>query len=220
MVCAPASSYAGPDGARVELAGSCTDLAGNIGGAVYGLSYDSTGPVVAADTSRAPDAGGWFNRPVSVSFTGTDALSGGVVCDAPIAYAGPDDGSARAAGGCTDAAGNSARAVNTFRYDATAPVVSAAASRPADSNGWYNAPLSVSFSGDDATSGSVVCDAAKSYAGPDNARGELAGSCTDLAGNVGSAIYGFSYDATAPVVSGAASRPADSNGWYNAPLSV
>src|SRR5256885_13168804 len=47
-----------------------------------------------------------------------------------------------------------------------------------------------------------------------------AGTCTDKAGNAGSATSQIKYDATPPVVSPAPSRPPDSNGWYNHGLTI
>ena len=78
-----------------------------------------------------------------------------------------------------------------MKRDATAPVVTAAADRPADHNGWYNHALTVTFTGTDATSGIASCDAAKSYGGPDTAATTVSGSCTDQAGNTSSGAKSF-----------------------------
>ncbi len=45
---------AGPDAAGVVLAGSCQDFAGNVGGASFGLNYDSTAPA-APDVTAVPN---------------------------------------------------------------------------------------------------------------------------------------------------------------------
>ena len=52
------------------------------------------------------------------------------------------------------------------RLDKTAPAVSTVLERPADANGWYNRPLTVAFTGTDATSGIATCTSGR-YAGPD-----------------------------------------------------
>jgi hypothetical protein len=83
--------------------------------------------------------------------------------------------------------------------DKTAPAVSGAASRPPDVNGWYNHPLTVSFSGSDGTSGVAGCSSA-AYGGPDNGNAAVSGTCTDNAGNVGTAAFSFKYDATPPTL--------------------
>src|SRR4029453_9542251 len=102
-----------------------------------------------------------------------------------------------------------------FKYDATPPAATASASRAADSNGWYNHALTVSFSATDATAGLAGCSAPAGYSGPDNGNTSVGGSCTDKAGNVTTASLPFKYDATSPTATASASRAADSNGWYN-----
>ena len=91
--------------------------------------------------------------------------------------------------------------------DATPPAVTATPARVADSNGWYNKPVGVSFSGTDATSGVANCSAS-TYAGPDSASAQVSGTCTDAAGNVGSATLGLAYDATPPQLLKLSSKPA------------
>ena len=78
-------------------------------------------------------------------------------------------------------------------------MAAAAAERAADANGWYNRPLTVSSSGTDATSGMASCSSAR-YAGPDNARAAVVGSCADIAGNVTTTSFPFKYDSTAPSI--------------------
>ena len=85
----------------------------------------------------------------------------------------------------------------TIKIDRTAPTVRGAPSRPPDANGWYNHPLSVSFSGSDPTSGVASCSSA-SYGGPDNPAASIPGACTDSAGNTGRTAVPLKYDATPP----------------------
>jgi hypothetical protein len=85
----------------------------------------------------------------------------------------------------------------TIAIDKAPPTARGAASRPADANGWYNHPLTVGFSGSDATSGVASCSSTP-YNGPDNPAASVAGSCTDYAGNTGRASLSFKYDATPP----------------------
>jgi hypothetical protein len=114
-------SYSGPDSASAAVAATCTDKAGNTSGAAtLSLKYDATPPSVTAKADRAPSAG-WYRKPVTVSFAGADGGSGIAACTAPARYAGPDGEAASVKGACTDAAGNSAEAAHTFKYDATAP---------------------------------------------------------------------------------------------------
>ena len=117
-------SYSGGDGAAVAVSGTCSDAAGNTSApASFAFKYDATPPTVSPSVDRPPDGKGWYRKPVTVSFAGTDATSGIAACTAPTRYAGPDLPQAAVVGSCRDAAGNSADAGRTFQYDATAPVL-------------------------------------------------------------------------------------------------
>jgi hypothetical protein len=94
----------------------------------------------------------------------------------------------------------------TFKIDKTVPSVTMLLERQADANGWYNRPLSVSFTGTDATSGISICTSGR-YAGPDNPAAVLSGSCSDHAGNLAPSSFAFQYDATAPTLSSMSVRP-------------
>jgi hypothetical protein len=84
-----------------------------------------------------------------------------------------------------------------IKLDKTAPAVATVLERQADANGWYNHPLTVAFSGTDATSGLWTCTSV-TYTGPDSAAAVASGSCSDVAGNSAPASFPFKYDATAP----------------------
>jgi hypothetical protein len=93
----------------------------------------------------------------------------------------------------------------TFKVDKTAPGVSATLERPADANGWYNHPLTVSWTGIDATSQIESCASVR-YAGPDNAAAIVSGLCRDRAGNSSGSSVTFKYDTTPPTVFGVIAR--------------
>ena len=160
-------------------------------------------------TDRPPDGEGWFNHPVGVTFTGTDAASGIAGCTA-LTYAGPDAGAAPLSGTCRDAAGHvSAPFAGTLRYDDTSPRITAARpERPPDHAGWYTRPVSFSFTATDALSGAVPCPPT-TFSGPDGALGRVVGACADRAGNVATRAYALRYDATAPRLSGLGAEPGD-----------
>jgi large repetitive protein len=218
--CDPQESYSSPDSATASLTGTCLDKAGNVTGTSFGFKFDSTAPQATATPSRTPDTNGWFNHTLTVTFAATDATAGLEGCEPAKSYAGPDSAAATVAGACSDKAGNVDSAVLPLKYDATAPQVGAAASRPPNANGWYKAPLSVSFSGTDGTAGIDSCDGQKAYSGPDNAAATVTGSCRDKAGNSAGTSFALKYDATAPQVTATPGRAANANGWYNAPLAV
>ena len=183
---------------------SCTVKYGTlIFGNTVTLRRDATPPQVTGSAlERGPDADGWYNRPVTVTFSGTDATSGLASCDRP-AYSGPDAASLQLSGTCRDVAGNtSPAAAVALKYDATPPAVSAAPDRAPDAKGWYRRALTVKFSGADSVSGVASCAAPARYAGPDRKDVSLVGSCRDVAGNVSAEQrFVLNYDATAPKLS-------------------
>jgi hypothetical protein len=197
--CSAADSYSGPDTSAGSLSGSCTDNAGNSASASYSFNYDATAPSVTVSADRPADANGWYNHPVTFNATGTDTTSGIDSCQAPVGYSGPDDTSGSVSRTCTDNAGNTASGTLAFKYDATAPSVTTSLARPADHNGWYNAPVDITAAGTDATSGIDSCQNS-AYSGPDSATASATRSCTDLAGNTAADSVAFKYDATAPTL--------------------
>ena len=215
--CSPDATYGGPDTSGTTVAGTCRDVAGNTAPATLPLKYDETAPQ-SSPAARPPDANGWHNHAVTVTFQGIDGTSGVATCT-QTTYSGPDDPSVALSGTCVDQAGNqSPSALFTTKYDETPPQATATASRPADVNGWHNHALTVSYAGSDATSGLASCDPTESYAGPDTASATISGACRDLAGNVAPRSVVVKYDATAPQVTMTPARAANAAGWYNAPL--
>lgn len=86
------------------------------------LKIDATPPSITARLSRKPDFHGWYNHPVEIRWSGTDATSGVASCNAKT-YRGPDSGAAAVSGGCVDRAGNSAVSEVGLAYDATPPAL-------------------------------------------------------------------------------------------------
>jgi hypothetical protein len=118
------ASYSGPDTDRATVNGSCTDNAGNTGRADIQLKYDATAPTVEAKPDRGPDSNGWYNHALTVSFLGTDPLSGVDSCGAPVQYSGPDTAKTSVAGTCKDKAANTSAPVGyDLRYDTKPPVL-------------------------------------------------------------------------------------------------
>jgi hypothetical protein len=97
------------------------------GGTAYsGVAFkrDATAPTASASVSPDPNVNGWNNTDVTVSFSGTDNMSGVASCDAPVVLSGEGTNQS-ASGTCTDMAGNlSATATaSNINIDKTAPDV-------------------------------------------------------------------------------------------------
>jgi len=110
----------------ITLNATCKDRAGNTGNASYMVKVDKTAPTANASASPGPNANGWNNTNVTVSFSGSDSLSGVDFCSAPVVLSAEGAGQS-ASGTCTDKAGNvSAPATASgINIDKTAPTFGA-----------------------------------------------------------------------------------------------
>jgi hypothetical protein len=109
---------------------------------VFDVRIDKTPPTASGHPARPPDANGWYNHPVAVSFAGSDATSGLAECSSAT-YSGPDNGGASVAGACTDNAGNVGRATYGLAYDATPPTLAKVTAKHGDRSvllGWTASP--------------------------------------------------------------------------------
>jgi hypothetical protein len=175
------------------------------------IKLDKTPPTVTgAGAMRAADVNGWYNHPVRLAVTATDATSGLADCPRVVRFAGPDSAAPLLAGICTDVAGNRSPPFTLgLKYDATDPLVTGAIpERPPDHAGWFSSAIRFHFSGADATSGVAQCGSA-SYAGPDTAAASILGTCEDQAGNVSRRAFTVMFDATPPRISGLTATPGD-----------
>ena len=183
----------------------------------FALTSDDTPPVVTYSIAGIVGTNGWYRGSangnfVVVHWSATDpdsmiiSTSG---CEPAVQINGPNGGTTRTCS-ATSLGGTTTVTTKVIKIDATPPVVTATAARVPDSNGWYKSPVKVSFSGTDATSGVAVAScSATTYSGPDNAAAQVAGSCTDVAGNVGKGKLTLAYDATPPQLLKLSSKPAN-----------
>jgi hypothetical protein len=103
------------------VSGTAVDKVGNTNTDSVTVKIDKTAPVVTASIDRPADSSGWYNHALTVSAQGTDALSGGVTCESPVTYMGPDAASKSISRSCTDAAGNTGSDSVSFKFDSTGP---------------------------------------------------------------------------------------------------
>ena len=82
---------AGRTPARHRVAGTCRDKAGNTAPGDVLAKYDATPPTVAAATpDRQPDANGWYNHGLTVTFTRhRRGLRASHACDAAASMTSP-----------------------------------------------------------------------------------------------------------------------------------
>ena len=208
------------EGADQSATGTCQDTSGNTASDTQtGINIDKTAPTASA--SRTPDANanGWNNTDVTVSFSGTDALSGIDFCDADVVLS-AEGADQSASGACTDKAGNVSdpATISGINIDKTAPTISAAVSPARPAGGWWNiasgAPTA-SFTCNDTLSGlDGNCPADHTFG--EGADQSYSQTVYDKAGNSASAgISDIDVDLTAPTISAAVSPARPASGWWN-----
>jgi hypothetical protein len=122
--CLPAITVPGPEPGKTfscyakNAANERTDVTTSL------IKVDADPPTgVQLQVTRAPDHNGWYNHPLPVTFSGSDATSGIAACP-PLTYSGPEGAGVPVTGGCTDKAGNATPTRVVINYDATAPTLS------------------------------------------------------------------------------------------------
>ena len=193
VVAASVSQTVSTEGANQSAGGTCEDRAGNTAGDEQaGINIDKTAPTVAASASPGPNANGWNNSDVTVSFSGSDALSGIDFCSDAVVLSSEGAGQS-ASGTCTDDAGNASPSATAsgISIDKTAPNV-ALVGGPAEGGSYYFGSVP----------GAPTCSASDGLAGLDGScavsgYGTSVGShivtvdATDKAGNSASASNSY-----------------------------
>jgi hypothetical protein len=150
--------------------------------------------------SPAANANGWHNANVTVSFSGSDGLSGIDVCSANVVLTAEGAGQS-GSGTCTDKAGNvsTSATASDINIDKTVPGITLVSVLPvANAHGWRNVDVTATWSCSDTLSG-VVSATAQQTMTTEGANQSASATCTDKAGNVTSDTQtGISIDKTAP----------------------
>jgi hypothetical protein len=211
---------------------TCQDAGGKIGRRSFVVQIDQTPPTIISTTAVDPLV--WHNSPVAVSFTCYDDGAGfygsGIATNTVAAETVTTEGagqSVTSTGACGDQAGNSASplTVGGINIDLTKPVLTGRASPAANSSGWNNTDVTVTFTCDDYLSG-VQTHIRLEIALSGEGAGQSATSldlCTDQAGNRAdpATVTGINIDKTPPLnAAGAPGRVPDRNGWYNQAVEV
>ncbi|HET7694175.1 MAG TPA: PKD domain-containing protein [Vicinamibacterales bacterium] len=189
----PAPVHVDTEGAGQAFSGQARDNAGNAASVTTTINVDKTAPSIVA----AASATGWTSGDVTVTFTCSDALSGIAGCPDPVVVS--SGGAREISGTAIDKAGNLASASVQVMIDRTAPSVVAAPDRAANANGWYNAPVTVGFTCNDAESGVASCPAPVQLTA-EGAAVDAGGTAADHAGNQAAASLVLRIDRTAPTI--------------------
>ncbi len=192
--------------------GSCINDAGLSTSASVTVKLDGTGPVVSAgDPSGDAGANGWFTGPVTVAFTGADALSGPASQVHSVTSIGEGAAVAVSSPAFTDVASNTTAAgalTPTFMIDLTDPT--AAFDGSIGSVYFGVVPAAPTCTATDALSGPAGCV----VTGYSTAVGThtLTATATDLASRTGTAMQTYTVQ---PWTFSGFYQPVDMNGVVN-----
>lgn len=177
------------EGAGQSLTGRCLDRAANEAtGVQSGLSLDKTAPSVAAGAQPPPNAAGWNNSDVTVTFEAVDRLSGVVGASTASVILTTEGVNLGAAQTFADRAGNeTTTTIGGIKLDKTPPVVACVA---APGSLWPAnhtlAPVAVDLTFTDALSrAAAYALVAAASSEPDNGLGD-----GDTAGDVSGFVVG------------------------------
>jgi RHS repeat-associated protein len=163
------------------------------------VGVDNDPPTITAIASPAPNAAGWNNSNVTVTFSCSDATSAVASCPGPQTVT-TEGAKQIISGTATDAAGNSATTSITLNIDKTPPTITAALSPAANAAGWNNSNVTVSFTCSDSLSGVANCPALTTVT-TEGASQAVSGTATDVAGNTASTSVTVKLDKTPPTIS-------------------
>ena len=121
------------------------------------VKIDKTLPAIAVRRSVPANTDGWNNTDVTVSYTCSDALSGVESCTPPATV--NQEGAGQIANGfASDRAGNVVYALSgPINIDKTPPTITGSATPAANSRGWNNTDVTVTWTCGDALSGVGAC---------------------------------------------------------------
>jgi hypothetical protein len=188
---------------------------------------DDTPPIVTYSIDGIAGTNKWYRGSthgnfIVVRWSVSDPESGvfGTIgCDPAVQIPGPNTGTTRTCQASSDG-GTTTITTKLLKIDADPPATAALTNRPPNGAGWYRTPLTINWSGTDATSGIAGCRPTLNYAGPDTTGTSVVGNCTDDAGNTSSADISFKYDSTPPVTDAASAPAPNAAGWFRSPLSI
>ena len=199
---APVSLHGGSDWFGALVVGTLDDSGG------VAIHYDrslAVPPTIKGAAVPVPNAAGWNNSNVTVSFTCSDPVFGIVFCTPPVQVT-TEGANQVVTGTAVNQAGFSASTSVTLNIDKTLPLISAATAPSPNAAGWNNANVTVTFNCADATSGVDGCPV--SVVVSTEGAGQVAsGTVKDKAGNSATASATVNLDKTPPVLS--ISSPAD-----------
>ena len=186
------------EGAAQVIRGLAHDRAGNSAEATATVSLDLSAPTITATLSEPPNAAGWHQRDVTVTFTCADDVSGVTACPTPQVVS-MEGARQPVTATVTDRAGRSATAAVEISLDKTAPTITSTVDPPPNAAGWHRTPVTVGFTCVDAGSGIASCTAPVTVSEQGSGR-RVEGVARDQAGNETHTEAALDIDLTPPAI--------------------
>ncbi|HEV7886537.1 MAG TPA: hypothetical protein VGO92_03195, partial [Acidimicrobiales bacterium] len=201
-------------GTQFEYFAQAQDDAGNVGittnkgryfNALPAGQQAPTPPHLVTDPGHANGEHGWYRNNVKVTLEG---LQSGVTYKKSVdggpesTYTGPIDFTTDGSHSVKVNGSDGSTAVLAVVIDKTLPTIGATPDRPANANGWYNAPVTVTFNCADAPPGSGIntCTPPVKFSN-EGTNQSATGKAVDFAGNEKSvSLAGIKVDKTAPLL--------------------
>ncbi len=206
------------DGLDQTITGVATDLAGNTNSVTVHINLDKTAPDITYSLSPLPNADGWNNQAVTVTFQCNDATSGIASCSDPVTVSAESSDQA-VTGTAVDKAGNVSQVTADVRLDLTAPTIAYTLAPAPNTNGWNNTDVIVSFTCNDLLSGIKTCPDPVTVSTEGQSQ-QVTGTTVDYAGNTASVTAVISLDRTPPTIGHSLDHAPNTNGWNNTPVTV
>jgi hypothetical protein len=190
------------EGANQSVTGTAVDKAGNTISTIAHVSIDKTAPTITASVSAAPNAGGWNNGAVTVTFNCNDTLSTIDTCTSPVTVT--NEGLNQVVTGtAVDKAGNITTTTAVVSIDKTKPTIVATQNPTTNAAGWNNTNVTVMYTCSDSLSGIATCSSPTTISAEGNNL-SATGTAADKAGNTNSVtLTPIKIDKTAPTATGA-----------------
>jgi hypothetical protein len=162
------------------------------------IGIDNDPPVIVASASPSPNAAGWNNTSVVVTFSCSDKTSGVASCPSPVTVS-TEGANQVISGTAADRAGNTASTSITLNIEKTPPSITASATPPPNGAGWNNSDVTVSFLCGASLSGRVQCPGPQTVS-TEGANQRITGTLSDVAGNNATAAATVNLDKTPPLL--------------------
>ncbi|MFN8475450.1 MAG: choice-of-anchor Q domain-containing protein [Anaerolineae bacterium] len=182
--------------------------------------------VIANPTqSPAANAAGWNNSDVTVTWNWSDGSGAGLdTNNCTTSSTSSGEGTLTLTAQCKNLAGSIGVASHTVKVDKTVPTANPTSSPAANSAGWNNTDVTVTWNWSDAAGGAGLdttrCPTSSATSG-EGSSVTVSADCYDLAGNKGAETsQSFKIDATKPTLIGAPTTQPNSAGWYKGDVTV